>query len=250
MENAQTYLSYQKSIYTKMLIYFFIVIITQFGINIASIVSTCGGSVSQNVASAALLTFIPWILIFGALIVALIIFPGWKSAFSNVIGYFVVSGQANQLLSDLLVNTDVNQQINAATNGDDSKRSALEAAASAIVKLSGNMSLLINQIVPENFMKYWALLTPLMKEQYTNTDASMAMQQKLLDIVVLRDNIGEALWYVYAAILLTSVVQYKIATQGCSPDLVSMNVNQQLFQQSQQEIQDQTAAAQSKIYSQ
>jgi hypothetical protein len=249
LQDDQSYLSYQKGLYIKLFIYFMIVVLTQFGVNVSSIISTCGGSVSQNIGSAALLTFIPWFFIFGVLLVVLILFPGWKSAFSNVIGYFFVSGQANSILSDLLVVEDVNSEILNASGSDIKTRDALQEAASAIVKLNGNMSLLINQIVPDNFLKYWAILTPLMKTQYQQDPvATDDIQQKLLQLVVLRDNIGEAMWYIYTAILLTSIVQYKIATQGCSPDLASLNANQEIFQQKQKKIQDENAAAQSNVY--
>jgi hypothetical protein len=32
---------------------------------------------------------------------------------------------------------------------------------------------------------------------------------------VLKDNIGEALWYIYTAILISSIVYYNLATRGC-----------------------------------
>ena len=251
LQDTNSYLSYQRGLYTKLIIYFVIVVLTQFGLNVGAIISTCGGNVNQNIGAAALLTFIPWMFIFGILLVALIIFPGWKSAFSNVIGYFVVSGKASTILADLLINTDVSHDINIAAGADASKKDALEEAASAIVKLTGNKSLLINQIVPENFVKYWSLLTPLMKEkyQYADPESTASIQQNLLDLVVLRDNIGEGMWYFYTAILLTSIVQYKIATRGCSPDLASLSANQQIFQQQQTAVQTANAAAESTIYS-
>lgn len=248
LQDGTSYSSYQTSILYSLFSYFVIVVFTQFGANVASIMSTCGGSVGENIASAALLTFLPWIAIFGIVITVLIGFPGWKSAFSNVIGYFVVSGQANTILSDLLVDTDVSKYINDASQGDPTKRDALELAASAIVKLTGNMGLLINKIVPENFMTYWTMLTPLMKEKYQNSGAAEELQQKLLNLVVLRDNIGEAMWYVYTAIFLTSIVQYNIATQGCNPDLASLNINQQIFQQQQKTVKEENKEAQSTVY--
>lgn len=249
LQDDQSYLSYQKGMYIKLFIYFIIVVLTQFGVNVSSIISTCGGSVSQNIGSAALLTFIPWFFIFGVLLVVLILFPGWKSAFSNVIGYFFVSGQANTILSDLLVVEDVNSDILNASGSNVKTRDALQEAASAIVKLNGNMSLLINQIVPDNFLKYWSILTPLMKPQYQqDPSATDEIQQKLLSLVVLRDNVGEAMWYFYAAILLTSIVQYKIARQGCNPDLASLNANQTIFQEKQKQIHNENAAAQATVY--
>lgn len=250
LSDTNTYLSYQKGLYIKLLIYFLIVALTQFGVNVATIITSCGGNVSQSIGSAALLTFIPWVLIFGVLIVILIVFPGWKSAFSNVVGYFAVSGEANNILSDLLVQNDISDDINSAAANDPVKKDALEKAATAIVKLTGNMSLLINQIVPANFMTYWSVLTPLMKEKYQKDQAAAAeLQQKLLNVVVLRDNVGEAVWYIYTAILLTSIVQYNISTRACKPDLASLNANQQIFQEKQQAVNDANSKAQSTIYS-
>lgn len=250
LSDGNEYLSYQKGLYTKLLIYFLIVVLTQFGVNVATIINTCGGNISESIGSAALLTFIPWVLIFGVLIVVLIMFPGWKSAFSNVVGYFAVSGEANSILSDLLVQNDVSDDINSAAAGDPVKKDALEKAATAIVKLTGNMSLLINQIVPANFMTYWSILTPLMKETYQKDQAVAAeLQQKLLNVVVLRDNVGEAAWYIYTAILLTSIVQYNISTRACKPDLASLNANQQIFQEKQEAVNDANTKAQSTIYS-
>ena len=247
LQNDSDYLSYQKGMYSKLIIYFFLVVLTQFGVNVGAILSTCGGNVGQSVGAAALITFIPWIFVFGVIIIVLIAFPGWKAAFSNVVGYFVVSRQANNILTDLLVVTEVNGDIEKAAGGDLQKKDALQEAASAIIKLTGNMSLLINQIVPDNFKTYWNILTPLMKQDLS-PEKILDLRQRLLNIVVLRDNIGEAMWYIYTAILLTSIVQYKIATQGCQPDLATLNANQAVFQKQQKETQEANEASTSTIY--
>jgi hypothetical protein len=190
-------------------------------------VTKCGGSLMQNIGSAFLMTLIPWIFIFGGVIICLMMFPGFKSAFSNVIGYFAVSNSANNILSELLVNTDLNQTINAAKDADPTKINSLKNAAEAIIKLCGNMSILINQIVPSNFMEYWAMLVPLMKEQYQA--GAPEMKQQLLDAVVVRDNIGEALWYIYAAVLLISITQYNIMTRPCNKDLATLQASQDQY---------------------
>ena len=104
--SGQLYQDYLKTSYSRVAIYFLAVVIVQFAINAGIIINKCGGSVTQNIGSAFVMTFIPWILIFGVLIAILIIFPGFKSAFSNVVGYFVVAGSANQVLSELLINVE------------------------------------------------------------------------------------------------------------------------------------------------
>jgi hypothetical protein len=240
------YAAYSSSNNTALIIYFIFVILTQMGVNASVMVSKCGGSLMQNIGSAFLMTLIPWIFIFGGVLVSLIMFPGFKSAFSNVIGYFAVSNSANNILSELLVNTDLNQTINAATDAEPAKINSLKSAAEAIIKLCGNMSILINQIVPSNFVEYWDMLTPLMKEQYQN--GAPEMKQQLLDAVVVRDNIGEALWYVYTAVLLISITQYNIMSRPCNKDLATMQADQDKYLKTEASINDKMAKQNSTIY--
>lgn len=240
------YAAYSSSNNTALLIYFLFVVLTQMGVNASVMVTKCGGSLMQNIGSAFLMTLIPWIFIFGGVIICLMMFPGFKSAFSNVIGYFAVSSSANNILSELLVNTDLNQTISAAKDADPSKINSLKSAAEAIIKLCGNMSILINQIVPSNFVEYWAMLIPLMKEQYQN--GAPEMKQKLLDAVVVRDNIGEALWYIYSAVLLISITQYNIMSRPCNKDLASMQASQEKYLKTEASINEKVAKQNSTIY--
>ena len=230
---------YSSSKYMGLGIYLLLVVMTQFAINAYYIINTCGGSSTSNIGYAFIATFIPWIFIFGILMAVLLIFPGIKSAFSNVVGYFIVASSANGVLTELLVNTDVNRSIKDDSSLSPEQKQSYQTAADAIIKLCGNMSILINQIVPENFNKIWtSILTPLMKDQYqpimsngvpTENPNAIGLKQKLLDVVVLRDNIGEGMWFLYTAILLTSVVQYKITSRGCVQNLEDIQLNQQNY---------------------
>jgi hypothetical protein len=108
----------------------------------------------------------------------------------------------------------------------------LQDAAEIIVKICGNMSVLINQITPENFAGYWKLLTPLMKPKYqdeNNTVETEKLKNDLFQLVVTRDNIGESMWYIYAGILVTSIVQLKISTRGCVKSTAQMEKDYQEF---------------------
>ena len=250
LQNADLYAGYTKFKMYGLAIYFAFIVLSQFGINAKVIMDKCGGSVTQNIQTAALMTFIPWLFVFGGLIAVLIIFPGFKSAFSNVIGYFAVSSRANNVLTQLLNNTDISKKINDASKGDEVAKEGLQSAAEAIIKLCGNMSILINQIVPENFMEYWGMLTPLMKDEYkvAGSTAAADLQKQLLDVVVLRDNIGEALWYIYTAILLTSIIQYNIVKRGCTKDLATMEASHQQFLAQEEKDQAEKEKTQSMIY--
>jgi hypothetical protein len=235
---------YSSSKYMGLGIYLLLVVVTQFAINAYYIINTCGGSSTSNIGYAFIATFIPWIFIFGILIAVLLIFPGIKSAFSNVVGYFIVASSANGVLTELLVNTDVNRSIKDDSSLSPEQKQSYQTAADAIIKLCGNMSILINQIVPENFNKIWtSILTPLMKDQYqptmsngvpTENPSALGLKQKLLDVVILRDNIGEGMWFLYTAILLTSVVQYKITSRGCVQNLEDIQLNQQDYLKQQE----------------
>lgn len=194
----------------SLVFYLGVVMISQLFLNIGYLMSKCGGSLDKNIGVAALFTFIPWILIFGMMLAALLMFPGFKSAFSDVLGYYAVSGSANELFSSILIGTDINTQIDQAS--DPSKKQELTKAAEAIMKICGNKSILINQMSSDNFLNIWDNLKPLM---LPNMYENIEMKQKLLDLVVIKDNIGEAFWYIYTAILISSIVYYNLATRGC-----------------------------------
>ena len=152
-------------------------------------------------------TFIPWLLIFGILLGVLIVFPGFKSAFSDVIGYYVVSGSANDIFASLLIGTDINEMID--KSSDMNQKKELTGAAEAIMKICGNKSILINQMNPENFIQIWNLLKPLMTPGMFE---NLEIKKNLLDLVVLKDNIGEALWYIYT---MVAYIWYFIGCINC-----------------------------------
>ena len=246
--DVKKYEEYSKNNYLYLGIYLVLVMLIQFVVNASVISTTCGGSISENIGAAGILTFIPWTLIFGVIIIILIIYPGFKSAFSDVIGYFYISGSATKIITELLVNRDLEKKL----NGTESKeeKESLEDAADAIVKICGNTSILINQIVPDNFEKYWKILTPLMKPQYrdTNSQETKDIRQELFELVVTRDNIGESLWYIYTGILLTSIVQLKITTRGCNNNTATMEKNYNEFLKKEEEAKAKKAEADSTVY--
>ena len=258
-------------------IYALIILLTQFGLNVSAIIEKCGGSASQNIGVAALFTFLPWTLIFGVVLAVLIAFPGFKSAFSDVIGYFYISDKAHILFSEMLaIKGDVANKIESLPT---SEKTAASSTADALIKLCGNMGILINQIVPSNFKDYWQLLQPLMKtdamleaehlyqnfivterekeqEEDIKTIQSVTPQaggqskpasdyyrDELLKLVVSRDNVGEFMWYLYTGVLVISIIQYYILSRGCLSDAATMEKNYQKFLQNEDDIKAQQDAA-------
>ena len=235
--------------YMFLAIYLALVMVTQFIVNATIITNTCGGSITENIGAAGVYTFLPWTLIFGVLVLVLMIYPGFKSAFSDVIGYFYVSSSANKLLTELLVNKDIQKNIDNDATTTQQQKVAMQQAADMIIKICGNTSILINQIVPSNFIEYWNILRPLMKLQYqTDGPASDEKRNELFELVVTRDNIGEAMWYMYTGLLITSIVQLKISTRGCVVDPEQMAKNYQNYVTQQESVQKKQQQATSTVY--
>jgi hypothetical protein len=297
---------YISNSYMYLAIYLLLVIVIQFIVNASIISSTCGGNITENMGSAGMLTFLPWILIFCVMTLILTVYPGFKSAFSDVIGYFWVARSANDLLTELLINKDIEKILDKNDNsnvgkglesnidvpepsaptpvsnqtgdenlnepvlpqpinpvrmvggkkqfknlkgGSDLSKEQIQEAADTIIKICGNTSVLINQIVPRNFNNYWEILKPLMKEKYrTDGPSSTDMKNKLFDIVVTRDDVGEAMWYIYTGLLLTSIVQLKMTTKGCSSNTQTMEQNYQQFLSNEKQTQAQNQSATSTTY--
>jgi hypothetical protein len=243
--NEEDLITYYTACRPKLAIYFLVVIVTQFILNIIYLIDKCGGDAAKNVGSAALNTFIPWTLMFAVVLATLSAFPGFKTVFSDVVGYYMVSSESNELLSSMLIDTNVRDAIENTT--DPVKKAQVSEAAEAILKIFGNKALLINQIYPDNFEKIWNLLRPLMKETMFENNEN---KEKLLALVVTRENVGEAMWYIYTAILVSSIVYYNLATKGCLRDVQTIKTNyNQYIQEKGDELSAQaqaTAKAQAK----
>lgn len=225
--------AYNSSTYSTLGIYLLLILVTQLGLNISYLATKCGGSMSKNTLVAIIYTFVPWLLMFGVLVAVLLIFPGFKSVFSDVIGYYVVYSSANDIFSKILMDTTIND---AMKNADDTSKQNLQQAAELIMKMVGNKSLLINQLNPYNFMTIWDTLKPLMIDNYHNDNV---IKQELLDLVVLKDNIGEGFWYLYTGILVSSIVYYNLSSNGCVKDVATLKKEQEDYLKKQEDVEAQ-----------
>jgi hypothetical protein len=165
VSNQEEFKKYTSNSYMGLAIFGLIVIVTQFLLNMSNIMNTCGGNVSENIGPVGLLVIFPWLFIFGVLIIILTLYPGFKSAFSDVIGYYFVASSANNIISELLIDKNIQHKLDKDNVSSPEQKSAMQEAAQAIIKVCGNSSILINQIVPVNFDEYWDILTPLMKSK-------------------------------------------------------------------------------------
>lgn len=234
LESVELYAKYTKDSYLAIAIYLAITIVLQFFINTASISSMCGGNIVENMGTSVMSTFFPWFFIFVPLIVALMLYSNIKNMFSDVVGYFWVSNSASTLLAELLIDK------NSANESEN-----VQAVTELVLKIYGNNSLLINQITPSNFADYWTQLKPLIKPtMYESRD----MKTKLFDIVVSRDNIGEAMWLMYTGMLVVSLVQLKIASRGCIQSQATMEKNYKQYLEDEKKASEKKELAQSTTY--
>jgi hypothetical protein len=95
-------------------------------------------------------------------------------------------------------------------------------------------------MVPENFDDYWKILNPLKKPEYQDDSnpKTKEIKNELFELVAIRDNIGEAMWYIYTGLLLVSITQMKIATRGCVNSQATMEKNYQQFLANEKQAQE------------
>ena len=88
-----------------------------------------------------------------------------------------------------------------------------------------------------------------MKTQY-QTDGPLTTEKRneLFELVITRDNVGEAMWYIYTGFLISSVVQLKITTRGCVVNPAQMAKNYQNYVAEQEKSEEQQKQATSAVY--
>ena len=228
-----------KKNYSRFGIYLMAIVVTQFAINSLYLVNKCGGDSGQNVGAAALLTFFPWVFIFGIMCIVLMMYPYFKSAFSDVVGYFAIASKANKLLTSILVDVDAEEAVDKTNLSDEDKKS-MKRAADALLKLCGNKSIIINKMTPFNFIEVWNMLVPLMKNSGNIPDLPN-IQDQLYNLVILKDNIGEAVWYIYTAILVTSLISYNLSTKPCKKSLEQIKADHDKYLEDEKKMEEQKA---------
>jgi len=253
VSDTNEYKKYLQNNYISLAIYLLLVIVFQGIVNTNYINSTCGGSTQDNIGFAGIMTLWPWTLIFGVLLIIITIFPGFKTAFSDVIGYFWVSKSATKILTELLIDKEVQPKIDGDSRLTPEMKMKMQTAADAILKIFGNTGMIINQVTPRNFQQFWDTMTPLMKDQFKPVNdklpqQALSMREDLFKLVVTRDNVGEALWYVYTGLLVTSIVQLKISSKGCKNNTKTMEQNYDKFKETESAAAEKKKLAQSQVY--
>lgn len=247
MGDVDKFAKFSKQKYIMMIVLFVILFLIHMIVNLLGFQNKCGGSIGENIGKVFVSTFVPWLLIFGGLMLVLIIFPGFKGAFSNVIGYYAVYRASNTILVKLLGNAQVDRTIENTQETDKEDAHLLEKASDAVLKLVGNTSIMINQITPENFENMWKMMIPVMKPEMRGT-ANAPLKCELLEQVLLRDNIGECCWYIYTMLLLIVVVKTMLMKQECVTSLSQVKEHASEYDTQQSMKDDQEKKDKSVVY--
>ena len=217
---------------TTKIIFIFYILLLLFGnylINTSVTTRMCNGTPQWG--STFIITFLPWILIFGVLNVILIIFPGWLTPFSNTFGFFVVTIFG--------IKTLFNDKIIAEKeNWGGVKKTTIDSdfqVARALQQIYGNESLLINEIPRigesekervENFEQFYSTMNEL---RIFKVDSDGKIKLELYKMLVIKDYIAEYVWYILTGILVASITYNYIVNIGCDFSSQQMRDKYQRF---------------------
>jgi len=166
------------------MIYLLAVIVLSFTINLRLTYQLCG---SNNYSTALLVTLVPWILILGLLTMLLQVFPGWKAPFSNTIGYIVAKALG---------------------------------VGKVLMKMSpeGKGSKLYNLLRKKPSTAVNLHTWPEVKEnplKFNTTGENSKAFEKFKQIVLIKDLIGEMMWYLLSGFLVISYQSSYITNNSC-----------------------------------
>lgn len=171
------------------IIYFALIFITQFFLNLSLTDQICG---FKQPALAFTTTVFPWTIIFGSLSVLFMMFPGWKSPFSNTFGYLAARiGGIKDAFNAILPSKISNK--------------ALQA-------IYEDNSLMINEITPGNFGDFWSKMQ---SSGMLSEKVSPEAKERLFKLVRMKDIVAEFVWYLLAGVLISSITFSYISNSKC-----------------------------------
>jgi hypothetical protein len=182
-----------KPILLGLALYFAAMVGIQIGITASNSTTKCG---EAQPGSTILYTLGPNLLIFGSVILILLVMPGWKSAFSNTLGYLFVCLpflSVNSVLVELL-------------GGEKGKSTKL------IEKICSNKSLVINEITPVNFN----VIVPELASKKSINDISDTIRKALWKCIVIKDAVGDFIWYALTLAFTVLVTYDSIMDMRCT----------------------------------
>ena len=223
------------------IVYILLLFAGNYMINISITSQLCSGTPQWG--TTFIVTFLPWILIFGIINIALVIFPGWLIPFSNTFGYFVVGFFGlKELFDSKIISRDANSR-----NVDQKTINDNIDVARALQKIYGNESLLINEIPRDgeteeekvyNFTEFFKTMIDL--KIFKSDSNKNGAQVELYRLLKIKDIVAEYVWYILAGLLVSSITYNYIVNVGC--DINSKQMSDAYRQYEKEEAKKQIAA--------
>ena len=215
------YVKSPKMITMWTIIYFLLLIVVQFFINLGLTNELCGFT---QYGLALRQTIIPWVFIFGLLNILLITFPSWLNPFSNTIGYFfaLLTGVNTFLKSILKDRKSVNLG---------AKQSEMMTALNNVYE---DKSLLINSMTIQNLPLWWESMQKggLLKSGVGNSEFIT-----LENFVRMKTIVAEFIWYTLTGILVTSISYNSMVNTGCVQSVEEMKKRHDEYEDNEKKIQ-------------
>ena len=180
---------------------------TMYALNTTTMKEMCPNGTTNLVSKVFFSTFIPFIFLFGTIVIALSLMPGWKAPFSNTLGYSLVK---NVIFRKLFSLQDWLQQGETAGDSDLAK-----------FNQRSNRTFFVNELTPENFFQAVGSLDIDFKEP-GDGDVDYSVQKTLYKAVIVKDSISEFIWLFITSLLTFSLSQIYIIDSSCEPDVDSM----------------------------
>ena len=200
---------YNISDYTKdqtMLIaticYVIIIIVGEFIINMNLTTSKCK---HQNWSLAFIITVVPWVLMFGIVMLMLTIYPGWKAPFSNTFGYG---------LARLAGSKSIMEQLFPPNNDTGSQDAATNEIAQSLAYIYTDQSILMNEVTVENFDNFWQKTDPI-RDKTLSVEKMNDLKSSFRKLIQLKDIVAEYVWYMLTGSLVVAVGYNYLITATC-----------------------------------
>ena len=180
-------------------VYLATIVAIQTYINVQNAKERCGGT--PQTLRAMYYTFVPYLFIFGTLILVLMFFPGFKEPFSNTFGYLAISMWVRKAVNEVLV-------------GDSEKSNSL------LKKICQDESILVNLLTPseKGFTERLENLTKDSDGLRTDWKGTKG-EATLYNLVVIKDMVGEFFWIILGlAITVSTTFNGITAIENCAKD--------------------------------
>ena len=212
------------------IVYFLLLIVVQFFINLGLTSEICG---SAQYGIALRTTLLPWLLVFGSINLLLFVFPAWLNPFSNTFGYlFAYITGVNGFFKSIL---------------KDRKSQNLGPGQSDMITAINNVyddkSLLINSMTTSNLPNWWESMA---KGGLLKSGVSNSHYLELSDYVKMKDEISEFIWFALTGILTTSMSYNSILNSGCTKSVEEMEKRHQAYMAQEQKLATQQKESESK----